>query len=318
MDQFSYYVLFTEIIYFVIALGFSVFFRSYKNIIFWHLISASSFLSAVVVVFSFVFIGMSSWDRMTIPVYSGGVFSYFPDGYESSSDPNVLGYFLGLGLLTLIFLKGKTKPSKFYDVMMLFVLFSLFLTMSRSAILAFFVATFIYIFMQLKLRIKASQLARAFAILLGFLVVFFLVFNSDEFFEIVYSRVNSEASNSDRLDRLALAFDLIFDSWQVFLFGSGLGVSRDTVDPHNFFLSTLLDVGFFALVIKVFILFYALFRVVLVSSSKQVISYSVAVLIYFFIISLFYWQVRTYYFVLTILLVSFFGQTALQKHNDFR
>jgi len=92
------------VVYILVSLGIALFFKSKVRLFFNLIISVSCFSSLTILV-SFLFLGLGAWGRLTIPVYQDGIFSYFPAGYESSSDPNVLSYFIYIGILTVFYFK---------------------------------------------------------------------------------------------------------------------------------------------------------------------------------------------------------------------
>lgn len=278
----SYYAMLPPVVYFIVAVTYASYFES-KIKLFYVCIVCFTAISSLIVVLSFFFLGLSSWGRVTIPHYVDGAFRYFSDDYSGFTDPNILAYFLGFGLLTgLSVIERKSLNLLFLSV----VLFAIYLTMSRSAILAVFISAlylgFSWIWSE-KIKIK-SLAVFPFLGLVFFVVICvsslvvgeFLVLN--EYPEI---RVFSERSDSDRLHRLYWAFSEITSSGLVLLFGSGLGYSSLVKDPHNFFLSTVLDTGVLSLMLLMSIVFLLLYKV-RVYGSGPIKRYSTSLVVFFF------------------------------------
>lgn len=319
-NQVAFYSLFSGIVYFVISISISIFFINYDaGKIFDHSIFFG-FVSSFVIVVSFFLLGNSSWGRMTIPVFYNGGFHYFPFGYESSSDPNVLSYFLGFSLLIMLWKRNNSIFGSYW-VFFFFIVFSAFLLAgSRSGSLAFFMSVFLYISLSVMINKKTKRISfynHVFFISLVYILGFF-VLRHYGVLDVLISRALdfSSTSNTDRIYRLANSIDLISSSASSLFFGYGLGYSRDTIDPHNFFLSTILDTGIFSIFILFYIIFYILLNAFKVRGESSVHVFMSTLVFYFIIISLFYWQVRTYYFLMALLLVSFFSLKNKKDTNE--
>lgn len=254
--------------------------------------------SSLVVIVSVIFLGMGAWGRATIPVWSDGKFASFPDGYTSSSDPNVLSYFLFLGAIVTIL---RNRPGFGGIVAFCTIAVAAFLTLSRSGALSFVLAVAVvavYAGLIQTMKERALPLLVLFSTAaVGLLAV---VLGGDR----IGLRVAAAASDSDRLSRLGAALKLIGAEPQVLLFGLGPGYSSRTTDPHNFYLSTMIDTGLVSLVGFILILVCPVIALLLIRSAKNK-AVSICILIFFLSVSMFYWQIRFYYFVMTALLVFY-------------
>lgn len=295
-DMNSIYILLIGCIYFFITLSLSVFFLEREEI-FFRMIIFSSIFSSLVLIFSFIFLGMGSWGRVTVPVFFEGNFEYFPMGYESSSDPNVLAYFLGFGLITAIFFK-KDSAFSFSSVM---IFIGMCLTLSRSAFLSMMMVFTLYFSYILSKSLKDYILIKV--SILGIVVIFIsYIFYYFNLHELLLSRIYSEDSNSDRAERIYMTLDFIMDPVRI-LFGSGVGFSRGNVDPHNFYLSTIQDTGLFSLSLIFLIPLFLIFCLAKKNIDSNLKKYAFSLVVFFCVISMFYWQMRTYYFLILILII---------------
>lgn len=302
LPSYAIYAIFTGAVYFFISVSLANFF-SRRATAFFDLIAVSGFISSLVLVLSYILLGNSSWGRMTIPVYHQGGFDYFPQGYTSSSDPNVLGYFLGLSFLTILWQRKNTIFGGIWPVSALFVVVGVILTQSRSALLAFALSTLVYLLFSFdwKVKLKFNFNLSVFSFL--FIVMALSRFELRSVYESILLRYSS--FDFDRFERLQVALNYIGESPFYFMFGHGAGVSRDSIDPHNFYLSTTIDTGVLSFLLLGVMLFYLVYKVLYVTRSREVVGYAFSVLVFFLVISFFYWQVRTYYFVVMIFLVLY-------------
>lgn len=302
-----------HIVYIFITLGLALLFQDRINL-FFSLIILLSFISAFIILLSFSYLGLGSWLRMTVPVYENGQFLYFPRGYESSSDPNVLSYFLFLGALVLFYVKGL----KGYWWIVFFTIFSAgVLTFSRSGFLAFTLVILLYFISQFIVSLSRMRVSKGFLIKEASMALMFIIFifvllsyyDFSYFLDIVEQRIYSIGSNNDRVVRILYTFNEFYNyDFYSLIFGKGMGATRLDVDPHSFWLSILLDTGLFSF-IAVFFAFVFLF----IQSFMGVKSFSLKLLIislflYFLIISLFYWQIRTFYFVMLIFIIFYISK----------
>ena len=288
------YIYITQFVYFFITIFLSVFFSKNQDL-FFKIITRAALLSAAIILLSFLLFGISSWGRMTIPVYIDGHFLYFPKGYSSSSDPNVLAYFLSIGFLSSFFYK---KNNKRWFISLLIIFSALLLTASRSALVALVMAILVYFLLTFNFKIKVKYLIGVIA--LAFPVTFSLLLY---LYNEGLLRLKSAASDSDRMERLLHAKSLIFESIPTFVFGKGIGYSRAIIDPHNFYLSSVIDTGFISLILIFSTLIFVVVAIAKRYKEKHIFAYVVSLITFFMLISLFYWQVRTYYFIIMILLV---------------
>lgn len=304
----------THVVYFFITFGAALYFKS-RTELFFKLLLFSAVFSAIIMLISFVNLGLGSWMRLTIPVYENGVFSYFPSGNESSSDPNVLSYFIYLGALIVIFVKGFVG---WWRVVFLVLLIAGLLTLSRSGFVAFFMAMIFYALTFYAYRVASGKaglvsipfILRVIVPILLLLSVFFIWVWVDwsYFHDLILDRIYSEGSNSSRIERLVIAVDILFEDPFLLLVGHGLGFSRLTIDPHNYYLSTMIDSGFISLILILFAFICPFITLVRRRHSANEIAFAIAMTMFFLVIAMFYWQMRTYYFILLILWVLSFSQ----------
>jgi len=297
--NYSIYAIVPSASYFYITIGLSIFFRG-RPTLFFRTVMFAVIFSGIFIFFAYMTLGMSSWGRITIPYYANGEFAYFSDLYSDFTDPNLLAYYLGFGVLSMIFFNNHRLSLPCICL----VGFALTLTLSRSAI-AGVAFSFFVMFLAQPLRWISWLKMRKFFIFIITPVAFlcaYLFLDLSPIYEMIGERIYGEISNSDRIDRLIFAINLLEDSGFYFFTGRGVGYSSEMLDPHNFYLSTVIDTGFLSVALLLLILFFLFYKIA--SHGNKDITAAAAVFISFFIfISLFYWQVRTYYFVVLLLLV---------------
>lgn len=266
-------------------------------------------VSAVVIVIAAIFLGLGSWERVTIPVYVDGGFAYFPYGYESSSDPNVLSYYVYLGALVMLHRKNASLR---WNLGFAVLCAGGILTLSRSGFLGFVVAVaafanviFSYRLLEGNARIKLQTLLFSACAIVAVLAI--SVIGLDDIGRVVYERINHQASNQDRIMRLIAVREMILTDVPGLLFGSGIGYSRATIDPHMFYLSTILDVGLATLVLNLGLILWPAFVVASHKHAPRDKALVVSIVVFFLVIALFYWHVRVYYFVLLVLFCFYFS-----------
>jgi hypothetical protein len=256
----------------------------------------SAFLSAIIIWLSYLLIGMSSWGRMTIPTIVNGKPVYFPGGWGTSSDPNILGFGL---LLTLLFgLAASRPPLKISILITIFIFSAALLTMSRTAIFAISLALLFVLIWYAFLRIFSSRetiklpMSR---LVIGFSSVFLIILLApitnplDLFLQRVF--------NSDISLRLEIFRD-VYGNWgnsltEIF-FGVGLDIARILRDPHNIYLTALHDSGVFGVFGLCTFLFF-LFNFLL---KCKILYYRLwSMLIFWFIVigGLSYWHTKTFW-----------------------
>lgn len=303
-------------VYMVISLGVAFFFKD-RVATFLKMIAGAAVASAVVVVLAWLCLGLGSWGRVTIPVYTEGSFSYFPGGYETSADPNVLAFFLYVGAITLLYGFFDRRWTK---LALAVVMFAGILTFSRSGFVSFFMAVVAYAFVLAAgwlgkgadFKISISKL---FVSLTIFAVAFFLVVQAVlAYFPLIKSRVFDYSSNSDRLQRLHYFIETGFVNPLRIIFGHGLGATRESIDPHLFYLSVVYDTGLISLMFVLFAIVWPVFRLFKIASVKTA-AYAAGVGVFFLTNAMFYWQVRTYYFVVALLFVLYLSASDSKKRS---
>ena len=293
-------------VYIVISMWFIFFFKR-KPIHLSYLIALGLLFVSSFLLIKLFQLGFGDWGRLTVPVFYDNSWSYFPLGYESSSDPNALAFMLCIGSIYMFF----TLPNK-YTINIIFILSMMcsFLTLSRSSFLSFFISFLIvsvYSFFVLKktqlrlLVLIMISLAMSFVVMKNIPAV--VTENNGASFVTepnITERIVSKASNSDRIARLKNAIVEISNLKTMFI-GNGIGYSTLTQDPHNFYLSTIIDSGILILAIVMMVLTKPLLMVSRTPTKSNVILGCMFLTIYYMFISLFYWQVRVLYFVIILL-----------------
>ena len=293
-------------VYIVISMWFIFFFKR-KPIHLSYLIALGLLFVSSFLLIKLFQLGFGDWGRLTVPVFYDNSWSYFPLGYESSSDPNVLAFMLCIGSIYMFF----TLPNK-YTINIIFILSMMcsFLTLSRSSFLSFFIS-FLIVSVYSFFVLKKTQL-RLLALIIISLAMSFVVMknipavvteNNGASFVTepnITERIVSKASNSDRIARLKNAIVEISNLKTMFI-GNGIGYSTLTQDPHNFYLSTIIDSGILILAIVMMVLTKPLLMVSRTPTKSNVILGCMFLTIYYMFISLFYWQVRVLYFVIILL-----------------
>ncbi|HGJ5854638.1 hypothetical protein [Arsenophonus nasoniae] len=310
-------------IYIVISLCFIVIFDK-KPILLSYLIASGLIFVSSFLLIQLYHLGFGDWERLTFPVFSNNKWSYFPSGYESSSDPNILAFMLCISSIYILF----TLPNKFI-INFIFVLSVAcsFLTLSRSSLLSFFISFLIvnmYSFFVLKKFQFRFFILFILSIFLSFIVIKTVPFKGIETIttkeNIEIKNNNSqkilemtlrEKSNSDRIARLNNA-GMQLSNLKSFFIGNGIGYSSSTKDPHNFYLSTIIDSGVFILTIIIMILIKPLLFLLKNGRSSNFVLGCMFITIYFLLISLFYWQVRVLYFS-NILLFTFINMNSIKN-----
>lgn len=293
-------------VYIVISMWFIFFFKR-KPIHLSYLIALGLLFVSSFLLIKLFQLGFGDWGRLTVPVFYDNSWSYFPLGYESSSDPNVLAFMLCIGSIYMFF----TLPNKYtINIILILSMMCSFLTLSRSSFLSFFISFLIvsvYSFFVLKktqlrlLVLIMISLAMSFVVMKNIPAV--VTENNGASFVTepnITERIVSKASNSDRIARLKNAIVEISNLKTMFI-GNGIGYSTLTQDPHNFYLSTIIDSGILILAIVMMVLTKPLLMVSRTPTKSNVILGCMFLTIYYMFISLFYWQVRVLYFVIILL-----------------
>lgn len=285
-DWKNYYLIAIHIVYISTSVCLFEIFKNKKDY-FEKIIIRMTLFASMLLITSFIINGGSSWGRITMPFYANGEISYFAESYSDFTDPNLLAFFLGFGLITTFF----SQNLRFKKISLLIIASAIILTFSRSAILAIFIVSIYNIFSNTHSIVKNLFISSL--ILTIFTFIYFYPSN-ENIREAINSRINSEQSNSDRLDRLQESIQLIKENPIILFTGKSMGfVSTPPMkDPHNFYLSTIIDSGLISLLLILFLLF---------NLKKTKLSKSL--ILFFLIISLFYWQLRTFYFLIALLLI---------------
>lgn len=294
---------FTMLIYGIITINFAIIFQE-KNTLFLRIATVALFTTFILLLVSFYYLKLGSWDRLTVPVFENNSWQYFPRGYSSSSDPNVLSYLL---VLFTIYITFSVKNIKAKTIINTLVLIIILLTKSRSAILGYFAIIIIN-----NIKYQKIKKTLVYLIILATGVCIYLYFYEKHYIEETINRIFDEGSNQDRLNRLMITLNSLNDI-STWLFGNSLGTSGSTVDPHNFYLSTLIDSGMIVLLL-IFLIPILFIRKI---RDKKLLKCAISLFVFFLIISMFYWQLRTYFILLLLLiLLNQKDQFILQTSKD--
>lgn len=296
-------------VYYVIVFGAAFFFLRHQRLFYPSLIG-SAFFSSCVVLLACWFMGFGSWGRVTIPVYSvdTGQFAYFPGGYETSSDPNVLAFFLYLGVLLILRTYGFSGRWK---LLIIVPVLAAFLTFSRSLLLSFIVAvaagwavTFAAACLKGRVRRAHFSAPSLFGLLAAALAALYVV---ALFVDRFLFRFSGSSSNRDRIERLVYYQHKVTETdWYHWLIGHGPGAIGSDLDPHNYFLTMFYDTGLIGTGLVTALLVSLLIKSLRWHSGRILVGVSFTVFVYFLVAAQFYWQVRTFYFVILIMLFSVF------------
>lgn len=312
----NYYGMTVNAIYYLLVLTYASAFKENLGLLTEKILQFSFFAYCIVLV-SFLLLGFGEWGRVTIPVFNKGVFSYYPNGYDGSSDANVLAFFFHAGLIVAFWLWSPAKII-YKRIFIALGIISSVLTISRSAALSLVataIVTWVFVCISRK-KIVFSKESVALAVPLAISAVW--VIASENIIGDGIKRRLAEASigsNNDRMSRLHLYSQYISDSSLFeFIFGRGVSASRFGIDPHNFYVSTLYDTG----VVSLFLIFGSILLpaiYVIRNASGKIRFFTVSVVVYFLICSLFYWQVRFFYYTLFMVLVVYLYQKRVSKYS---
>jgi len=251
------------------------------------------FVSACIIWISYAILGMPSWGRMTIPTWHNGSFKYFPEGWGSSADPNMLGFGL---LLSLLFGMTFFTERKVLSFAVVFIVVSAaFLTFSRTAlfsiIISLLLSLVVYLFTKRPFKFKRPKFDYFVYFFLGtsLIIIFYLYLPVIEFVNRAYQK------------GMAVRFNLyeeVIANWiekeNSVLTGVGFNMARVIKDPHNIYVTALHDSGIVGLVLLFIfmgLLFLACLRV-----KKEWLCF-LCLLIFFYIAAggMAYWHTKTFW-----------------------
>lgn len=300
----------THGVYIIIAIFFIYIFRM-NPVLLSYMLAACLFLVSLFLIIKLHQIGFGDWERLTFPVFSNGSWAYFPNGYGSSSDPNVLSFMLCAGSVYIFF----TLPNKrLVNVIFPLSMACSFLTFSRSSFLSF-IAALLVVNLYSFFKTKKIQVRLVVLFIISLVLSFFLMktvqalaaynIHKNEYLPNVTDpnlavRIYSHENIGDRIARLKAALIELTNLKTLFI-GKGLGYSASTQDPHNFYLSTAVDSGVFILAILITFLTRPLFVFLKLSTNDNLKIGCIFLTTYYLSISLFYWQVRVLYFFIVLL-----------------
>lgn len=310
----------THGVYIIIAIFFIYIFRM-NPVLLSYMLAACLFLVSLFLIIKLHQIGFGDWERLTFPVFSNGSWAYFPNGYGSSSDPNVLSFMLCAGSVYIFF----TLPNKrLVNVIFPLSMACSFLTFSRSSFLSF-IAALLVVNLYSFFKTKKIQVRLVVLFIISLVLSFFLMktvqalaaynIHKNEYLPNAAElnvtapnvtdpnlavRIYSHENIGDRIARLKAALIELTNLKTLFI-GKGLGYSASTQDPHNFYLSTAVDSGVFILAILITFLTRPLFVFLKLSTNDNLKIGCIFLTTYYLSISLFYWQVRVLYFFIVLL-----------------
>lgn len=290
----------THGVYIIIAIFFIYIFRM-NPVLLSYMLAACLFLVSLFLIIKLHQIGFGDWERLTFPVFSNGSWAYFPNGYGSSSDPNVLSFMLCAGSVYIFF----TLPNKrLVNVIFPLSMACSFLTFSRSSFLSF-IAALLVVNLYSFFKTKKIQVRLVVLFIISLVLSFFLMKTVQALAAYVTDpnlavRIYSHENIGDRIARLKAALIELTNLKTLFI-GKGLGYSASTQDPHNFYLSTAVDSGVFILAILITFLTRPLFVFLKLSTNDNLKIGCIFLTTYYLSISLFYWQVRVLYFFIVLL-----------------
>jgi hypothetical protein len=192
-----------------------------------------------------------------------------------TGNTNVVSAYLIFGITSIYFvIKNRTSRSSFvlywYLIVLFLALLFLFLTGSKGAYYSLFVAFLWISLMQTKLKLRSFLLILIFTAFIGtsaeglsFLVEFAPESWQNFIEKQLLGDVNSDSVNT-RLLLIGLALDGYLESSSMFniLFGHGLGGFAGLIGdfevrtyPHNILVEVLYEMGFFSLMVFVFMIF---------------------------------------------------------------
>lgn len=249
--QYSYALITIPMVYYYL-------FRHDANDIFVRYFVHSSFVFNLVLIFSYVYMITSGIDTfLFFSVHSGRLFT---DVLIPNDIPILVVFALVLMLLRL----------KDYSVVYVVFYFAssvalVFMLLSRSGILSLFLGIALCLF---TLKGKYKLYFFSVASFLFFMLVFAVVYYFEELSGLVpqISRLVQSAnssSNSERVDFIVNAINY-FEKSLIYL-DFGLGNSFDAQPPsssvHNYFLSLVVNLGWFGVTMLFFVMFFLLSRV---------------------------------------------------------
>ena len=160
----------THGVYIIIAIFFIYIFRM-NPVLLSYMLAACLFLVSLFLIIKLHQIGFGDWERLTFPVFSNGSWAYFPNGYGSSSDPNVLSFMLCAGSVYIFF----TLPNKrLVNVIFPLSMACSFLTFSRSSFLSF-IAALLVVNLYSFFKTKKIQVRLVVLFIISLVLSFFLM-----------------------------------------------------------------------------------------------------------------------------------------------
>lgn len=271
-------------------------------------------MSAFVIWVSYFVLGMSSWGRMTIPTYTSYGFKYFPEGWGSSADPNILGF--GLVLSCLFFIATQDRLRVFHLMLIVFTFSAAMLALSRTVMVSLLVAfgcSVILLFLvrmamypealKIKYRLSAKLVLTA-----VFGIITILVFP----FDALAQRIMQHSMA--RIDLIRYAINVWLQNDKTILFGVGFDMARATRDPHNIYLTALHDMGLIGL-LALLGLFACILHVILKIKISRIRFWALVIFFYISTAGLSYWHTKTLWVSLMfcLLLASYDRYTRLKS-----
>lgn len=272
-------------------------------------------ISSTVIWMSFLVLGMSSWGRMTIPTWYNGMFTYFPEGWGSSADPNMLGFGL---ILCLVFGLLFMRISSLKSLLLIgFCISAAALTMSRTAFLSLLVALMLAGIVvalpemgkgkYLRIR-KESVLKLSSALALGVGCAYFF-----SPFQALFQRFLLD-NNSGRIERIVHVLGNWAENGNSILVGVGFDNARTSIDPHNIYLTALHDSGLVGLTMLLVFLF-TVFVYSLNITIFRLRFFANFIFFYITIGGLTYWHTKTFWVsIMFVLFIVYYDRVIRKEH----
>lgn len=265
---------------------------------------AAGLFSASVIYGAYALLGMSSWGRMTIPTYypPTGRFEYFPEGWGSSADPNMLA--VGLALSVLFFL--AVSPLRWRSwAASAYVLGAAALTGSRTAFAALIVSLGMgALLVGLPWLLARSQAVRVrlSGLLAAALAVPGMVWLAVTMLPLGLLIERLLQGDSLRWKLAEHALGVWLDNLKHLVIGAGFNIARSVSDPHNIYLTALHDSGVLGLLGLLTLLAVVLIKALWVVDVKLRF-WGVSIFFFIAFSGMTYWHTKTFWVAVMLVLL---------------
>ena len=225
------------------------------------------------------------------------------------ADPNFMA-FVSL-IFVYFFMSIKRRGSKL--IALLFIMM-IFLTLSRSGLLAFLVGCFFYIAFSKKRLFGFSIMA-----VLGSATIFYIV-NADNLSRVVEARISGLESGAGRFEIWSNAFQIYSESP---FFGIGLFQFKEVMSErfdialyaHNTYLEVLVETGIFGFMLFLIFVFSISFQGLVLKEKNWVLATIISLLIFLLSLSAIASPVL-YFSLIAVLLIGKASRAALPERFD--